>query len=574
MRNEDLAQVFEDISALLSIKGESRYRIAAYRRAAESLRSWGEAAETLSQEGRLQEIPGIGEAIAEKIQELIETGSMSFFQRLKEEVPASLLQILDVSDVGPKKAALFWKELGITTLDELEAAARAGQLQALPGMGARSQEKVIAGIESYRRRKTDRMLIGQAQELADELMHRVRKFPGVMRVSPAGSLRRSRETIGDLDLVVAAGDPAAVIAQFIELELVERVKGGGETKASVELLGGVDVQLWVHPPERFGSALQYATGSQAHNVHLRELAQEMDLSLSEHGLKMPDGQLIPCAEEAEVYLRLGLPWIPPELREDLGEIQAAKAGELPDLVSLQDLRGELHAHTEWSDGQGTIMEMAVAAVELGLSYLVISDHSRALGVAGGLSIERLREQKAALREVQHELGSQIMLLHGSEVEILADGSLDYPDEILAELDVVVASLHASLRQSREEVTQRLIGVIKHPHVDIIGHPSGRLIGRREPADLDMEAILRVAAEEQVALEINAHPDRLDLNDVHARRAADLGCLLAINTDAHQPEHLHMREFGIGVARRAWVPKDLVVNTWKIPKLKKWLSQLG
>jgi DNA polymerase (family 10) len=365
-----------------------------------------------------------------------------------------------------------------------------------------------------------------------------------------------------------------VIERFIEFEQVERVKGQGDTKASVVLEGGVDVQLWVHPPERFGSAMQYATGSQAHNVRLRELAQEKDLSLSEHGLKTTHGQLITCAEETEVYEHLGLPWIPPELREDLGEIQAAKAGGLPALVSLGDLRGELHAHTEWSDGHATIMEMAATAVELGLDYLVISDHSQALGVASGLSIERLREQNAAIAQAQQELGSDILLLHGSEVEILADGSLDYPDEILARLDIVIASVHASLRQPREQVTQRLIAAIEHPHVDIIGHPSGRLIGRREAADLDMEAILRAAAGTRVALEINAHPDRLDLNDVHARRAAELGCLFAINTDAHQPAHLHMRRFGVGVARRAWVGKELVVNAWSTDELKEWLSQRG
>jgi DNA polymerase (family 10) len=572
MRNQELAQIFEDIAALLTIKGESVYRVAAYRRAAESLRAWGEPAENLAREGRLREIPGVGEAIAEKIDEMVRTGGLSFYEHLTEEVPASLLEVLQVSGVGPKKAALFWKELGITTVEELEVAARDGRLSELPGMGRRSQEKVIEGIEALRRRQTDRMLIGQARPLADGLLEVLRGIPGVVAAEVAGSLRRWRETIGDLDLVVGSDESERVVRAFVALEDVERIKGEGETKASVELKGGVDVQLWVHPTDRYGSALQYATGSQGHNVRLRELAQRQELSLSEHGFKRADGRMIRCAEEAQVYAQLGLPWIPPELREDLGEIQAAQEGTLPELITLSDLRGELHAHTNWSDGHATILEMAQAAVELGVRYLVISDHSGSLGIAGGLSVERLREQKTAIDDVQGQLGDRLRLLQGAEVEILADGSLDYPDEILQELDVVIASLHSSLRQSRERITERLIGAIEHPHVDIIGHPSGRLIGRREAADLDMESVLRAAAGADVALEINAHPDRLDLNDAHARRAGELGCLLAINTDAHQPGDLALRKYGIGVARRAWITRDSVINAWPWSRLERWLAR--
>lgn len=573
MRNEELAEIFEDIGALLTIKGESVYRVAAYRRAAESLRSWGEPAELLAREGRVTEIPGVGEAIAEKIEEMITTGRLSFYEHLTDEVPASLLEVLEVSDVGPKKAALFWKELGITTVEELEAAARDGRLRELPGMGAKSEQKVVQGIEALRRRQTDRMSIGQARPLADRLLEHMRSVPGVVAAEAAGSLRRWRETVGDIDLVVGSDDRQEAVRAFVSMQEVQRVKGEGETKASVELSGGVDVQLWVHPVDRYGSALQYATGSQGHNVRLRELAQSQGLSLSEHGFKQAGGEIIYCATEEEVYAHLGLPWIPPELREDLGEIQAAQKGALPDIITLGDLRGELHAHTDWSDGHATIIEMAQAAADLGLEYLVISDHSRSLGVAGGLSIDRLHAQKDALDAAQAELGDRITLLHGAEVEILADGSLDYPDEVLDELDVVIASLHSSLRQSRERITGRLIAAIEHPHVDIIGHPSGRLIGRREAANLDMDAILHAAAEAGVALEINAHPDRLDLNDAQAHRAAELGCLLAINTDAHQPEHLKLREFGIGVARRAWVTKGPVINTWPWPRLRSWLSRL-
>jgi DNA polymerase (family 10) len=350
--------------------------------------------------------------------------------------------------------------------------------------------------------------------------------------------------------------------------------GKGETKASVVLDGGMRVQLWVHPPEHFGTALQYATGSQAHNVRLRELARTMDLSLSEHAISRADGSQILCADEELVYKTLNLTWIPPELREDRGEVQAALDGTLPDLITADQIIGDLQSHSTWSDGTASILEMAEAAQSQGCKYLAITDHSRSLGVARGLTIERLEQQQETIAEAQRALGDRIHLLHGTEVEVLADGSLDFPDEVLAGLDVVVASVHSSLRQPRERITERMLAAIHNPHVDIIGHPSGRMIGRRDAADLDMERIIQASAETGVALEINAHPDRLDLNEVHARRAAELGCLLSINTDAHKPEGFALSVYGVAIARRAWIQSEMVINTWPLKRLKKWLQTRG
>ena len=574
MNNSEVAEVFDNIADFLEIKGEQIYRVLAYRRGAEAIRNLGRDINKVWQDEQLQDIPGVGKAISEKIAELLSSGKLEYYERLQAEIPVGLLQVLKVGDVGPKKAARFWKELGIESIQQLEKAARAGQLRQLSGMGEKSEARILESIESLKRRKIDRIPIGQALPAAQLLVDFLRELPEVTAAEAAGSLRRQRETVGDLDLLVAATDKEAVMAAFAEMPSVHRVKGLGGTKVSVELVDGLRVQLWVHPPERFGTALQYATGSQAHNVKLREMALDQGVSLSEHALTREDGSEILCAEEEQVYAALGLPWIPPELREDRGEIQAAKEGALPDLVTLDQVRGELHAHSDWSDGAVSIEAMARGAKERGLRYLIITDHSRSLGVANGLSIERLRQQRKELETARRAMGKGFTLLQGAEVEILADGKLDYPDEVLAELDLVIASLHTSLRQSRERVTRRLMNAIQNPHVDLIAHPTGRLIGQREGADLDMESILQAAADHDVILEINANPERLDLNDVFARRALELGCRLAINTDAHRPEHLDFRHYGLGVARRAWATADHVVNCWTAARLKRWAAARG
>jgi DNA polymerase (family X) len=569
--NRELAEHFYLIADLLELKGEVIYKILAYRKAGDSLLALGREAEDIYREGKLTDIPGVGKAIAEKIEELLTTGRLEFLEKLRAEVPPSLVEVLRVPDVGPKKAALFWKELQISSLAELEAAARAGKLRDLPGLGAKSEARILAGIEAVGRRTT-RIPLGKAYPFAERILASLREVPGVERVEAAGSLRRMRTTVGDLDLLAAASDSQAVMQAFVEHPQVVRVTSQGEFKAAVEYANNVHAQLWVHTPERFGTALVYATGSKDHNVRLRELAQKKGLSLSEQSFLRPDGSEILCATEEEVYRELGMPWIPPELREDRGEIQAAQKNKLPRLIEEGDIRAELHSHSEWSDGRLSILEMAHAALGRGRRVLAITDHSGSLGVAGGLSIERIREQRAILQAAQKKLGDSIRLLHGAEVEMRADGSLDYPDEVLAELDIVIAALHVSLRQPREQVTQRVLNAIRSPHVDIIAHPTGRMIPDREGADLDMEAVLQAAAEHGVALEINAHPARLDLEDIYARRAVELGVRLTINTDAHSAADMDLLLFGVAVARRAWIEPPQVINTWETDALLEWLRR--
>jgi DNA polymerase (family 10) len=574
MNNHELADTFTLIADLSEIKGEIIYKTLAYRKAAESLASLGRDVNEYWKEGKLRDIPGVGQAIAEKIDELLSTGKLKFLEKLKKEVPPSLAEMLKVPGLGPKKVALIYKELGIKNLAQLEKAARKGKLRDLPGMGAKSEAQIISGIESLARR-SGRIPLGRAYPLAGEIAAALRKVRGVTAVEPAGSLRRMRPTVGDLDILVAAKDAAPVMEAFTNLPGVVRVLGKGETKSSIEFGDGVRAQVWVHPPERFGTALQYATGSKDHNVRLRELALDKGLSLSEHALTKTDGSgEITCAAEKEVYEALGLPWIPPELREDRGEVQAAKAGRLPKLIEVKDIRADLQTHSTWSDGKLSMLEMARAAAKRGIRVIAFTDHSVSLGVTGGLSMADHKKQQKEIEKAQAALGDSIRILHGSEVEIKADGSLDYPDVFLAGLDLVVASLHTSLRQPRDRVTQRVLNAIRNPHVDIIGHPTGRLIPDREGADLDMDAVLAAAAESGVALEINAHPARLDLEDIYAKRAKELGIPISINTDAHSEADLDMLPFGVAIARRAWLEPRDVINTWPTARLLEWLEKRG
>ncbi len=572
MNNRELADTFTLIADLSEIKGEIIYKTLAYRRVAETLAALDRDIQEYWKEGTLREIPGVGEAIAEKIDELLRTKKLKFLEKLKKEVPPSLAGWLKVPSLGPKKVGLIWKTLHITTLAQLEKAARAGKLRDLPGMGAKSEAAVLAGIESLARR-SGRIPLGRAYPLAQEIAAALRKGAGVTAAEPAGSLRRMRSTVGDIDILVAAAQSAPVMEAFTNLPGVGRVLSKGETKSSVEFGDGVRAQVWVHPPERFGTALQYATGSKDHNVALREFALAKGLSLSEHALTRTDGRgEILCAKEEEVYKALGLPWIPPELREDRGEMEAAKSGRLPHLIEGTDLIGDFHIHTDWSDGELSVSEMAKAAIRRGLKVIAITDHSAGLGVAGGLDMARHKKQAEEIRKVQEKLGETITILHGSEVEIKADGTLDYPDEFLASLDLVVASLHVSLRQPREKVTERALHAIRNPNVDILAHPTGRLLPDREGADLDMEAVFVAAAETGVALEINAHPARLDLDDAYARRAKELGVPLAINTDSHSEDDLDRLFYGVAIARRAWLNKEDVINTWPVERLLAWLKK--
>ncbi|NDJ85428.1 MAG: DNA polymerase/3'-5' exonuclease PolX, partial [Chloroflexi bacterium] len=523
----------------------------------------------------LTELPDIGKTIAAKVEELINTGELDFYSRLTDEVPASLVQVLRINGVGPKKAKLFWEQLGITTVDELQVAAEAGKLQKLSGMGAKSEQKILDGIAAMARR-THRISIGVALPLALTILDELRALPQVLRGEIAGSLRRGRVTIGDVDLLVAAEDPAPIMEAFVSRPDVARVLGHGLAKSSVELLQGLQVDLRVIAPERYGTALSYFTGSQQHNIRLRELALKQGLSLNEHAFTPTTGSGGErwCATEAEVYETLGLPWIPPELREDRGEIEAARRGELPSLISLEDIRSDLHMHTTWSDGKLSIREMAEIARGHGLSHIVITDHSRSLGIANGLTIERLMAQQEEVRAVDAEMGPDFTVLHGTEMDIKADGTLDYPDDVLEKLDLVIASVHVSLDQSREQVTQRVLNAIRNPHVDIIGHPTSRLIPEREPTALDIDAMLAAALEHDTALEINANPRRLDLDESYARRAQEMGIKLSINTDAHDEKQQSLLHYGIGTARRGWITPQTVINTWPLETLNAWLHARG
>ena len=568
--NKQLADIFTHIADLLEIKGEVVYKTLAYRRAAENLTELGRDAYDVWQEGKLTDIPGVGKAIADKIDKLFSTGELEFLNKLEAEVPPSLVEILSVPDIGPKKVALFWREANITDLAGLEAAALAGELRQLPGMGAKSEAKIISGIESLARR-TGRTPLGDAWPFAQELLTMLRGMPGVEAAEAGGSLRRMRATVGDLDLLVAAYDSSPVMDAFVNHPQVVDILGHGETKSSVEFDNGLRAQLWVHPPEHYGTALQYATGSKDHNVRLRELAIKQGLSLSEHALTREDGSQIEAATEKAVYSAVGLPWIPPELREDRGEVQAAKQGTLPTLIALEDIHAELHSHSTWSDGTLSIEEMAKQAIARRYQVLAITDHSGSLAIAGGLQAEELPHQRDEIDAVQRKLGDQIRLLHGAEIEIRADGTLDYPDEVLASLDIVIASLHVGLRQPRQQVTERLLNAIRNPHVDIIAHPTGRLLPHREGADLDMDAVLEASLEHGIALEINAHPSRLDLEDIYARRAVEMGIPLSINTDAHSPADLDMLHFGVATARRGWAEAKHVINTWESTRILDWLQ---
>jgi DNA polymerase (family 10) len=571
MNNKQLADTFTLIANLLEIKGEIIYKTLAYRKAVESLMGLGRDASEFWKEDKLEEIPGVGKAIAEKIDELLSTGKLQFLEKLKKEIPEELAAWLAVPSLGPKKVGMIWKTLGITSLADLESAAKAGKLRDLPGMGAKSESAILEGIASLSRR-SGRLPLGRAYPLAQSIIAQLKKVKGVVAAEPAGSLRRMRSTVGDLDILVAAKDSAAVMEAFTNLPNVSRVLGKGEFKSSIEFGDGVRAQVWVHPPQEFGTALQYATGSKDHNVQLRQIALDKGLSLSDHSFKkVKGGKEIFCSTEEEVYKTLGLPWIPPELREDKGEVGAAKANKLPKLIELNDLKADLQMHSTWSDGKLSMLEMARASAKRGMKVIAFTDHSASLGVTQGLKIEDHKKQAAEIKKIQKQLGDEILVLHASEVEIKADGSLDYPDEFLATLDLVLASMHTSLRQPRDKVTERVIKAIRNPHVDIIGHPTGRLIPDREGADLDMEAILQAASETGVAMEINASPYRLDLDDVYARRAKELGIPISINTDAHSEEDMDMRFYGVAVARRAWLTKNDVINCWSTDKLLKWLK---
>jgi DNA polymerase (family 10) len=561
--NREVANLLRLIADMLEIKGEVIYKFLAYRKAADNIETLGRDINEVWRQGKLRDIPGVGKALEKKLSDLLSTGRLGYFEDLQEQVPVAVVSLLSIPDVGPKTAKLLWEQLGALSVADVERAAREGKLRSLPGLGVRSEQRILEGIESLYRRTT-RIPLGVAWPVARELVASLRHELGIETVEPVGSLRRMKDTVGDIDLLTAHEEPEQVTATFTRLPQVAEVVSHGPTRATVILHNGLQVDLRALRPERYGSLLQYFTGSKDHNVALRTLALEKGLSLSEYGFKRGEQEVL-CPAEEDVYHALDLVWIPPELREDRGELQAAQQDGLPKLVHWKDIRGDLHAHSNWSDAAATLSEMAEAAQGLGYEYLVISDHTHGLGVANGLDVSRLRRQRVEIERLNKGF-SGFRLLQGAEVEIRGDGALDYPDEVLQGLDVVVASVHTGLRQDKETITARVVRAMLNPHVDIIGHPSGRLLGQREATDVDLDRVLQVAAETGTILEVNAMPNRLDLDDVRIRRAVQLGVALCINSDAHSTGGLEVMEYGVATARRGWAEARHIVNALPLEQL--------
>jgi DNA polymerase (family X) len=575
LTNREIADVFYAIADTMEVLGEDRFRTQSYRRAGDALGDLPEPLSSYRSRGQIEAIPGVGKAIAEKIRELLDTGELRFYDRLKAKVPAGVLEMLRVPNIGPRTAGRLYSELGIASLVDLKVAAESGKLAGVKGFGAKTIEAIIQGIAAAEQRD-QRTLLGTALAAAEGLISALRAAaPQIHEASYAGSLRRGRQTIGDLDILVAADDPAAVVQSFITLPLVARVESSGSEKATVYLHNGFQADLITLPPTMWGSALQHFTGSKAHNIHFRALALARGLSFSEHGFLRADGTTLACATEEQVYAAIGLPWIPPELREDSGELEAARDGRLPQLVEQADLKADLHMHSTWSDGKASIAEMAAAAQARGYRYMAITDHSAYLGITNGLDAARLTQQAAEVAALNAEYaarGDGFRILRGIEVDITADGSLALADEVLAELDIVVASPHVSLRQPIEQATERLLRAIRNPHVDIIGHPTGRLIGSREGAELDLDAIGRAAAATGTLLEVNSGPDRLDLEAASVRRMLELGAQITINSDSHHPDNLPWIRLGVITARRGWAEAKNVANTWELDQVQEWLQR--
>jgi DNA polymerase IV (family X) len=553
VKNREIAGILYQMAELLELHAENRFKIIAYSRAARAIESLTEDIEQVCRDGRLEGIPGVGKAIAEKIKEYLRTGRIQSHQDLLADTPQGLAELLQISGLGPKTVFMLHEKLDITNLDELEKAAREHRIRRLPRMGVVREKNILKSIERYRKR-SNRILYSTAESIVDEILTYLGGIEGLEHATAAGSYRRRKETVGDIDILATAARPEEIVAAFVKMPLVEEVLAKGPTKASVIMNDTIQVDLRIVEHRSYGTVLQYFTGSKEHNVSMRQLALDRGYSLSEYSLtRLANGQDLFFDQEEEVYQALGLQYIPPELREDRGEIEAALGGRLPRLVEAKDIRGDLHVHSIWSDGRASIIELAQAARSMGYEYIALSDHSPSVGIAGGIGREKMEEKIEAVAEANDSLEG-ITVLMGAEVDIKADGSLDYPDDLLERMDVVVASVHMAQQQKERTITGRLISAIENQNVDIIGHPTGRIINQREPSDMDFHAVLEAAAKTGTALEINAHPSRLDLNDVNARAAKEMGVQMSINSDAHDAGQLLNMKYGINVARRAWLEK--------------------
>jgi DNA polymerase (family 10) len=575
MENREIAAVFEEISNLMKILQDDpkwTFKAAAYDRAKRSIEGFPERLEDIARDSnrKLTDIPGIGADLAKKIAELVETGKSSYHQEQLAKIPRSLLDLLQLQTVGPQKVRLFYQQANIRSVDELEAAAKAGRLRGLPGMSEKSEENILKAIEVFRR-AAGRFRLDTAYETAEVLTAWLRDSKTVEEVTPAGSLRRGRETVGDLDLLVTGRDPVSIADHFVKFPGIAAILAKGEDKVSVKLKNDLQVDVRLIERSAYGAALHYFTGSKEHNVALRDRAKRQGWKLSEYGLFHGEKVLASRTEE-EIFAKFGLPWIPPELRENLGEIEAAEKGELPKLVELGDIRGDLQMHTTASDGHASIEGMAAAAKQLGYQYILITDHSKAVTVANGLdemrAAEYIRRIHAARKKVKG-----IEIWAGSEVDILGDGSLDYPDELLKQFDIVLASVHSRMTMPAEEMTTRLLRALENPYVRILGHPTGRLILRRDPFPFDLEKVFAAAKKLGVILELNGNPERLDLCDRHVKLARERGMKIIISTDAHDPQDFNLMRYGVITARRGWMEKSGVLNTLPPEKLLASLRPL-
>ena len=566
MKNQLVARILSEIAELLALDGVP-FKPQAYRRAAQTIESLSEPIEDLVDAGRHADLPGVGDAIAKKIVEIVETGKLQYHEELKAKLPIDLFALTRVDGIGPNTAKLLYEELGVRTLSDLARVAQEGKVRAVKGLGAKTEEKTLRGLAETQRAE-GRISLGHALPLANELIDRLRDSDLFARIEVAGSLRRGRETIGDLDLLAVARRPASAAAAaeaFVSLRDVEEVLARGEKKASVRLSNGVQVDLRIVPGESFGAAMQYFTGSKDHNIALRKRAVARDWKLNEYGLYDSDDHRLAGDEEAEIYRALDLQFVPPELREDRGELEAAEKGSLPALVEFGDLRGDLHIHTDWSDGRASLEEMIAAARGRNLRYIAITDHAKFAEVIGGLTPDRLVRQIEKIQRINAS-DHRIRVLAGIEANIGPDGSLDVADKLLARLDIVIASVHSHFRQSRAEMTARLCRACENEHVDVLGHPTTRKIGERPPIDVDWDVVFETAAERKTALEVNANPIRLDLNAELIRRALTAGVKLSIGTDAHTADHLDFLRFGVLTARRGWATPESILNTRPVEDL--------
>lgn len=571
MHNMEMAWAFQELADMLEYNGKDFFKIRAYRKAAKIIAGLPEPVEELYRKGHLGKIPGVGKNILAKVGELLDSGKLRKLEGLRRQIPAGLMELMALPGIGPKRARFFFEHLNITSLEQLEEAARKRKIRELPGMGGKIEQDILRNIDMLRRR-SGRILLGVARELAAELLDMLTVLPDLDRVAVVGSVRRWQEMVEDIDLLASAKEPEPILAALISHPRVKEVMQKEDNWVKVLTWWGVPVELGVVPPEEYWSALLWSTGSKEHYRGLQLLAREKGFVLKRHGLYTSSDIDVPetyikVNSEEDIYHHLGLPYIPAEIRENNGEISAGLDDKLPRLVDITDIKGDLHMHTQWSDGVCSIEEMVARAREKGYSYIAITDHSQSLKVAKGLAIEKLEEQHREIQRLNRKL-NDFQIFTGMEVDILPKGNLDYLDEILEQADVVVASVHSGFRQDRETMTQRIMSAIKNEHVDIIGHLTGRLLGQRDAYDLDVERILEAAGKYNKVLEINSSPDRLDLNEYHARMAKDYGIKIAINTDAHDLKRMDEMPYGVAVARRAWLEPEDVVNAMEIADLKR------